>query len=1267
MRSHIRMNLLAAGLLLIMTTSLYAADPSPYDHQVDEQVAKLKAADASVRAGAAESLGYLRAYRAGQALVATLKDEDVLVRREAAMSLAWCGGRDAVPALMDAMEDEDWVVRQGAWVSLTNLTGMEFAFDAVAAGPDRKQRIAVWRQWWQRVGEDDAPADVYELLNGFPYFDEDNLALGCSVTASSTYKGPAGALTDGDLGGVYWQTKNVAYPQFCTVDLGLARPVSCVVVHQYSKSFALNEYELSVSVDGDKFTRVVREKKLSDARLVLNFPTQRARYVRITSHANANRQYPTTFYEIEVRPRPYVEISGDAGFLRFERGVRALGVLGGQKASSAIVKVLKGYVRRSSDDFGEKAFVQTGLRALGRLGFKDGANLLISFLDHPKWARYAADALGDSPSPQACSALIDAYPQYARDIKRAAPRRLPKDDHPSLEPADRMYETPYAIAASLCRMPWQDGENVEKLRQLVPLLAANIPSDFDGAMLYETESHQRVTAHLFERAGLRAVACEAIFKVLGCEWDETLLDTEMGKALVTLASVSPGDIPFAATWIPSVCVTKDTAPRLVKLLAHENGWVRINSAKALMFMNVSDAVQPIGQLLATSRAEGEYGYFGSYLFTIMSKQGQAEYDDKPPRWRQAYARALGRLDGKAYVPLLAEILFDDKNVLEVQQAALFALDELGTAGAIEAIERAEQTHPFHSLRLFAREFLWRRGVLDQRLPEPADQGGHRAMAQTPVKSSKPGQPEGIVFIKGDNSMPNDFQIDIWRQTYSTTDSGPAYRMGQNLFVLRPARSDGEVVQLTHFEKGYVADCEVSWDGDTVVFSHRGGADNPWWHVWEIGVDGTGLRQLTSGPYHDVGPVYMPDGRVLFSSSRLGMRDEYHGYYATGLTVMNADGSDVHCIGINLGRDNEPSILDDGRIVFGRLELFYSRLKTEIVLEAVFPDGTKNVTLYGPEKRALWRQVTVDSRENWWGEVAPRHRVLRLTQPQPFGPGQIVCATTAGLTVVGPGRFKERFLRDSKDMAVTSPYPLGDGRLLCAASQRNFDRKTVDLGLYFMDTDSGELTMLYNDPAKADFEARPIRARPRPDVLAEDPLARSSCFTGRFFCSSVNMTQHQDVIDRGKLVRVIEGLPSVVRHHTHRSLKGEAWKNHTGTHARVLGTVPLGADGAFNVEVPADRLIHVQVLDSDRRVVGNQQIWMYARPGEKRSCVGCHESPDSTRLPSGFSPMAQIEPVKCLPTGGEFNYRAKFWNKGTLTDEGEERTRTVRAVNLMGRY
>jgi hypothetical protein len=475
-----------------------------------------------------------------------------------------------------------------------------------------------------------------------------------------------------------------------------------------------------------------------------------------------------------------------------------------------------------------------------------------------------------------------------------------------------------------------------------------------------------------------------------------------------------------------------------------------------------------------------------------------------------------------------------------------------------------------------------------------------------------------------------------------------------------------VSALTKFTDGYVADCEVSFDGRRVLFARRGGETDPWWHICEIGADGTGLRQLTKGPYHDVQPNYLPDGRIIFSSSRTGLRDEYHGYPATGLTIMNADGSDIHCIGFNVGRDNEPTILADGRIAFSRLELFYSRLKTELTVQAVFPDGTKNVTLYGPERRAFWRDVTRKSKERWWGEAPPRHRVLRLTQPQPFDHERLLCASTGGPVLVGPGRLSEAFVPLKEDMAVTSMYPLGGDRILCAAAKRNFKVTEVDLGLHLLNAKTGKLTLLYNDPKTADFEPRPLAARPTPPVLSA-PL-RSEAFSARLLCSSARTSQDALTRERGKLMRLVEGQPIPSRHHTHTSSAGQAWKNHVGTNARVLGTVPLAADGSFFVEVPADRLIHCQVLDSDRRVVGNQLIWMYARPNETRSCIGCHEIPDSSpRLTKGFAASARVAPLRCLPTGGEFSYRAKAWQKGHLRPETEERTRTVQAINLLGRY
>jgi hypothetical protein len=90
-----------------------------------------------------------------------------------------------------------------------------------------------------------------------------------------------------------------------------------------------------------------------------------------------------------------------------------------------------------------------------------------------------------------------------------------------------------------------------------------------------------------------------------------------------------------------------------------------------------------------------------------------------------------------------------------------------------------------------------------------------------------------------------------------------------------------------------------------------------------------------------------------------------------------------------------------------------------------------------------------------------------------------------------------------------------------------------------------------------------------------------------------------------------------------------------------------------------------VLDSDRRVVGNQLTWIYPRAGETRACAGCHENPHTA--PGGARPLALNHPsLEFLPNGDEFTYRAKAWMKGYLLPEVEERMRTVRAVNLLGR-
>ena len=98
-------------------TGAAGSEVNPFDRQVADQLRKLESASVNVRGGAAEALGYLRAYSVSDALVKALGDEAASVRREAALSLAWCGSRPAVEPLLAALGDDDWAVRQAACVS----------------------------------------------------------------------------------------------------------------------------------------------------------------------------------------------------------------------------------------------------------------------------------------------------------------------------------------------------------------------------------------------------------------------------------------------------------------------------------------------------------------------------------------------------------------------------------------------------------------------------------------------------------------------------------------------------------------------------------------------------------------------------------------------------------------------------------------------------------------------------------------------------------------------------------------------------------------------------------------------------------------------------------------------------------------------------------------------------------------------------------------------------------------------------------------------
>lgn len=160
--------------------------------------------------------------------------------------------------------------------------------------------------------------------------------------------------------------------------------------------------------------------------------------------------------------------------------------------------------------------------------------------------------------------------------------------------------------------------------------------------------------------------------------------------------------------------------------------------------------------------------------------------------------------------------------------------------------------------------------------------------------------------------------------------------------------------------GVYRDPELSHDAKKIVFAFKGSASGDT-SIYEIGIDGKGLRRLTNpgiaitcatpvralgAGRHDINPCYLPDGRIVFTSTRQGSRVPCFNSEVDILHVMNADGSDVRPISVNNVTDFDPVVMPDGRILYGRWEYVDKTALYMQSLWTIFPDGSNETAFFG---------------------------------------------------------------------------------------------------------------------------------------------------------------------------------------------------------------------------------------------------------------------------------------------------------------------------------
>ena len=424
---------------------------------------------------------------------------------------------------------------------------------------------------------------------------------------------------------------------------------------------------------------------------------------------------------------------------------------------------------------------------------------------------------------------------------------------------------------------------------------------------------------------------------------------------------------------------------------------------------------------------------------------------------------------------------------------------------------------------------------------------------------------------------------------------------------------GEVTVLLDAQGGSIRDPEVHYDAQKVLFSYRE-SGSEYYHLYEMQLDGTGLRQLTTGPFDDYEPAYLPDGGIVFVSTRCHC---WVSCWKTQVGVLyrcDADGNDLRRLSHNPEHDNTPAVLPDGRILYTRWE-YVDRSQVEFHhLWTMNPDGSGQTIYYGNMHPGI---VMIDAKP-----IPGTEHVLAS-----FSPGHGATDHQGIATIVSPDQGPDspagvQRLHDGP--LIKDPYPLArDGVLVAHDNQ-----------MLLLDS-SGQLQPLYTlEGLGAIHEPRPVVRRPREPVIPSQPTAASA--TGQLLLQNVHQGRRMDGVQPGEIRKllVLEVLPKPVNFSGGPDLV--SWLG-TFSLERVLGTVPVEPDGSANFELPAGRPLFFVALDQHDRSVKRMHSFVSVVPGEVTACVGCHEqrtqSPivNDPQLAAAFRRRpSQIEPYVGLP-------------------------------------
>ncbi|HIZ55360.1 MAG TPA: hypothetical protein H9671_04035 [Firmicutes bacterium] len=460
-----------------------------------------------------------------------------------------------------------------------------------------------------------------------------------------------------------------------------------------------------------------------------------------------------------------------------------------------------------------------------------------------------------------------------------------------------------------------------------------------------------------------------------------------------------------------------------------------------------------------------------------------------------------------------------------------------------------------------------------------------------------------------------------------------YYPGSQLTLLTLEEKDGKVQKteevLLESMAGVIRDPDVSPDGTRVLFSWKKyGLQGDDFHLYEMDLRTREITQLTFGQGQaDFEGKYLPNGKIIFSSSRIIQTVDCFMTPVSNMYICNADGSNPYRVGYDQVHTTYPTVTSDGRVIYTRWD--YND-RTQMYIQGVFqmqPDGTNQTEVFGNDScfpTTLLHTREIPGEPSKYISIASGHHTLQAGK-------LVILDTSVGRNdpdaVSFPFPDSQSNKLDHVDGYGQSgplykyPVAINDHEFLVSYSRTGWDaasQRDTPFSICYMNAQTGVIEPLSEatevlDAVVGASQIVPVKTR----TLTERPSSVNQAVdTGVFYLGNVYEGEGMEGVAPGeaKYLRVValEFRNSAIGANQGRGTGTSdpytpvSTGNASWDVKQVLGIIPLEADGSALFEVPANTPVYFQVLNADGEMIQSMRSWSTLMPNETFSCVGCHE-------------------------------------------------------------